>query len=171
MFSILNAAFLKQRVSLVWSARRIVGNADAAEDIAQESYLRARRALEIGQIEHIEAFLHQAVRNLALDHLRMRSVRLRFERYDAAAADIENVAADAPSSEDALVHRERLRRLEDALNGLPDRARRIWILNRLEGLSYPEIAARLGVSAGTVFNDMKLAMGHCLDAIERAERD
>ncbi|GLK69068.1 RNA polymerase sigma factor [Hansschlegelia plantiphila] len=166
----LTAAYLSQRRSLMGSVMRIVRDTQAAEDVAQESYLRARRAMESGPIEHIEAFLHQTARNLALDHVRRRSIRERVERPDVPASDLENIPADGPSLEETVIQRERFRCFETALAGLPERARRVWTLNRIDGWTYTQIAAHLGVSANTVFNDMKMAMGHCLDALNRNER-
>lgn len=170
MSATLTAVYLDQRRSLMWSVMRIVRDAQAAEDVAQESYVRARKAIEAGPIEHIEAFLHQTARNLALDHVRRRSTRERIERSDLTAADVENIPTDAPSVEDTVIQRERLRCFEAALAALPERARRAWTLNRVEGWTYPQIAEHLGVSPNTVFNDMKMAMGHCLDALNRHER-
>ena len=59
---------------------------------------------------------------------------------------------------------ELLHRVEDALAGMPERARRALTLSRLEGLSYPEIARELGVSENTVYNDIRTALAHCLAA-------
>ena len=55
--------------------------------------------------------------------------------------------------------------LDQALKGVPHRARRVLILNRLEGWSYPEIAEHLGVSATTVQKDIRLALACCIDAL------
>ena len=92
------------------------------------------------------------------------------ERPAAETDGPQQVACGSPSVEDRLLHRERLAQFMGAMEALPDRARRVWVLNRVEGMSYPQIAAHLGVSQGTVFNDMKLAMGHFVDALSRAER-
>jgi RNA polymerase sigma-70 factor (ECF subfamily) len=171
MSTILNAAFVRQRRSLLGTVLRIVRDRETAEDLAQEAYLRARKAAESGPIEHVEPFLHQTARNLALDHLRRRRTR---ERHETPAADpeaIENIAADTPSIETELIERERLRLFERAMQALPERARRAWALSFLEGWSYARIAEHLGVSRNTVYNDVKLVMGHCHDAIARLERE
>lgn len=161
----LNAVFETHRRSLLWSVLRIVRDRQTAEDLAQETYLRARRAAEAGPIDHLEGFLHQTARNLALDHLRRRKTRARVEA-DAFDPDIVNqVAADAPCAEHALIERQKLHAFQDALAGLPERARTVMVLSRIEQWSNVRIAAHLGVSERTVFNDLKLAMAHCRDAL------
>lgn len=171
MLAGLNAIYLGQRRSLLHSVLRIVRDRQTAEDLTQESYIRLRKASETGPIEHVEAFLHETARNLALDHIRRNKTRSRFERRDETETALANVAADLPSLEEQVIQRERLRKLTAALDGLPERARQVWVLSRVEGWSYPRIAEHLGVSPNTVFNDVKLAMGHCLDALARLDRD
>ncbi|SMH43604.1 RNA polymerase sigma factor [Azospirillum agricola] len=167
----LDAIYLDHRSSLLGRALRIVRDLQTAEDVIQESYLRAHKAAERGSIDNIGAFLHRTVQNLALDHLRRRKTQERFEVPPSDRFDPLQIASDTPSAEDRLLQRERLASFRDALEALPERARRVWTLNRVEGWSYPRIAEHLGVSPGTVFNDMKLAMGHVFDAMARTERE
>lgn len=166
----LTAIYLDHRQSLLGRALRIVRDVPTAEDVIQESYLRACNAVQKGPIDNIGAFLHRTVHNLALDQIRRRRTQERFEAPASDTDDPLEVACGSPSVEDRLLHRERLAQFMGAMEALPDRARRVWVLNRVEGMSYPQIAAHLGVSQGTVFNDMKLAMGHFVDALSRAER-
>lgn len=166
----LTAIYLDHRQSLLGRALRIVRDVPTAEDVIQESYLRACNAVQKGPIDNIGAFLHRTVHNLALDQIRRRRTQERFEAPASDTADPLEVACGSPSVEDRLLHRERLAQFMSAMEALPDRARRVWVLNRVEGMSYPQIAAHLGVSQGTVFNDMKLAMGHFVDARSRADR-
>jgi RNA polymerase sigma-70 factor (ECF subfamily) len=69
-----------------------------------------------------------------------------------------------------LVDRERLQLFERALLDLPERARKVLLLSRMEGWTYPAIAQHLGVSPNTVYNDVRLAMAHCMNAMARLER-
>lgn len=170
MTVLLNDVFLLHRRSLMGTAFRIVRDRQTAEDLTQEAYLRAHRAIETGPIEHIEAFLHQTARNLAIDYLRRRKTRTRYEDEGVDLQEVENVAADVPTLEAALIEREQMRRFEQVLQGLPERPRRAWILSQIEGWSYAQIAEHLGVSRNTVYNDIKFVMGHCHDALARMER-
>ncbi|EHS53353.1 RNA polymerase, sigma-24 subunit, ECF subfamily [Rhizobium sp. PDO1-076] len=170
MYAALNSAFLSSRKSLIWGVMRIVHDQQAAEDLAQETYLRARKAIENGPIEHLEAFLHQTARNLAIDHLRRHAMTGAVVSYDIPESETANVATPAPSPEETLIQRERLALLYSALSRLPKRAQTVWILSRIEKWPYPKIAEHLGVSPNTVYNDLKMAIGHCHDALEKADR-
>ncbi|MBK3733341.1 RNA polymerase sigma-70 factor (ECF subfamily) [Azospirillum brasilense] len=170
MSASLIAIYLDHRRSLFGCAMKIVRDFQIAEDVLQESYLRACKAVERGPIDNVGAFLHRTVHNLALDHLRRCRTQERFEAGPADTAEALGIASETPSAEERLLHRERVSCFMDALDRLPARARQVWLLNRVEGLSYPQIAAHLGVSPGTVFNDMKLAMGHFVDAMARRDR-
>jgi transmembrane sensor len=165
----LSAAFLLHRRSLMWSVMRIVRDPQTAEDLAQETYLRAARAAESGPIEHLEAFLYQTARNLALDHLRRQRTRGSVQVDGLNTADIEKVQANIQSPEAAIIERERFHRFWQALSSLPERAQTVAVLSRVEGWQNGQIANHLGVSERTVFNDLKLAMAHCRDALEALE--
>lgn len=166
----LDHAFLGMRPSLYRAILRIVRDAAEAEELTHDAYLRARRALDQNSPGNIEAFLWQTARNLALDHLRRRKVRALHEDRDFDAADAVVVADPQPSIEEQAIQRDMVKAFNRALLGLPPRARSAWCLSRLEGLAYPEIAKRLGVSPNTVFNDMKMAMAVLLEIRERMER-
>jgi RNA polymerase sigma factor (sigma-70 family) len=64
-----------------------------------------------------------------------------------------------------------LRHLHEAVAKLPQRARTVWVLSRIEKWSYPRIAEHLGVSPNTVFNDLKLAHAHCVEALAKIDRN
>lgn len=149
---------------------RIVRDSQAAEDVAQETYVRAQQAMEKGPIDHIEAFLHQTARNLAIDFRRRHQMRANIERDDVPEEDVANVVAAVPSPEACLIQSERLRLLDEAIKKLPERAQAVWYLSRVEKWCYPKIAEHLGVSPNTVFNDFKLAHGHCVAAMARIDR-
>ncbi|MFK0276141.1 RNA polymerase sigma factor [Ensifer sp. NPDC090286] len=162
--------FLSNRMALIRSVKRIVADPQAAEDVAQEAFVRVSRAVEGGSVEHVEAFLFQTARNLALNHKRSRQVRGEIERGDVCETDVENVASTAPSQEAELLHRERLQQLQAAMAKLPERAQRVWALSKIEKWPYPKIAEHLGVSPNTVFNDLKMAHAHCMEALARIDR-
>ncbi|MGV6872020.1 RNA polymerase sigma factor [Pseudochelatococcus sp. B33] len=170
MDAALTDIFLRNRKSLMWSVMRIVRDPQTAEDVAQETYVRAHKAMREGSIDHLEAFLHQTARNLAIDYTRHHEVRSRIERDDVPEADVAKIASAAPSQEVELIHRQRLRLLENALAKLPKRVQTVWLLSRIEKWPYPKIADHLGISPNTVFNDLKLAHAHCVDAMARIDR-
>lgn len=169
MRSTFDTLFLRQRSALVGTLFRIVRCEQTAEELAQESYLRVACAIAKKPVEHIQAFLYQTARNLAFDHLRHEVVRRRVEVEPANAGSIMDVASDAASPEAEAIDRQRLALLEATLSTLPERARQVVLLSRVHEWPYPRIAAHLGVSPNTVYNDIRLAMACCLDAIARSE--
>jgi RNA polymerase sigma factor (sigma-70 family) len=168
--AILTAIFAAHRRSLLWTVMRIVRDPQTAEDLAQETYLRARKAMESGRVEHIEGFLHQTARNLALDHLRRRKTRAAAEVEGLDERLLAGVSADTPSIEQALIEKQAFGAFQEALAGLPERAQTVLLLSRIEEWSNVRIAEHLGISERTVFNDLKLAMAHCRDAMARLDR-
>ncbi len=162
-----NSVFLVQRLSLLRTLQRMVGNPSTAEDLLQETYLRVSRAVSERPIEHLEPFVFQTARNLALDHLRSRRVQARTLVDDVPEAVLHSVAAPASNSEDAA-HAERLlKQLSASLGQLSERQQRIFILSRVHGASYLEIAEQLKVSASTVQKELKLIMAICMGVADR----
>jgi len=149
---------------------KIVRDRQIAEDVAQEAYLRTRRALENGSIEHIESFLRQTARNLALDHQRHRKMRAAYEADGVAENFLQNIPDSMPSIEAVLLDRERFQALRAALSGLPERTQKVMVLSRVEEWSNRKIADHLGISERTVFNDLKLALAHCRATLVRFDR-
>lgn len=165
----LSELFHRHRAAVVARIGRIVHDAHVAEDLAQEAFLRVRNAVEGGSVEHFEAFLHRTARNLAIDYHRQQKVRSRIED-PAVTPDLQaNIASTGPSAEVVLIQREKLAILRRAMSGLPERARSVLVLSRIDDWSNARIAAHLGISERTVFNDLKHAIGHCRDALRRFE--
>lgn len=167
----LNTVFLTIRKSLLAGVVRIVRDGAIAEELTQEAYLRAYRALASSAPRNLEAFLWQTARNLALDHLRRNRVRATLLEADLGGEALEAVADNRPSAEEEAIRKDDMRAVTAALETLPPRARTVWVLSRVEGWPYPKIAAHLGVSPNTVFNDIKMAMGLLHDLRRRLDRD
>ena len=156
--------FRCHRKSLTWKIFRMVSCRETADDLVSEAYARMAGVIHGRSVAHASTFLYQTAHNLAIDHLRREQTRRRFLDCDNAEKSSLEVASPEASPETVIVDRQRLKRLTQTLSGLPKRARKALLLNRVEGLTYPEIAERLGVSESTVYKDIRLALSHCLDA-------
>ncbi len=132
--------------------RRIVGNPAAAEDVVQQAFTNI-----LGRQENAAtaAYVVQAARNLALNHL--RDARRRGD-IEQAGLDLELIADLRPSPEMIALYRSELRRLLEAVAALPARRREAFVLNRIEGLSYDEVASRMGISRNTVISQIVSAL-------------
>ncbi|MBI4410667.1 MAG: sigma-70 family RNA polymerase sigma factor [Gemmatimonadetes bacterium] len=133
------------------------GRADRAEDVAQETFLRAYRAWESYRPgTSCRSWLFTICRNVFLRQKEQRSRRPEYAALDvdadaealAATAIFDALQAQIPETAffDSFVDQEVL----DALDRLPDDFREPVTLSDLEGLSYGEIAQILGVPVGTV---------------------
>ena len=162
-----NEVFLTQRVTLLRTLQRMVNNHSTAEDLLQETYLRVTRALSERTVEHLEPFVFQTARNLALDHLRARRIQARTVVDDVPMEVIEGVASPLSTPEDAHQAAQLLERLSVSLSQLSARQQRIFILSRLHGCSYQEIAEELAVSLSTVQKELKLIMAICIGVADR----
>jgi RNA polymerase sigma-70 factor (ECF subfamily) len=127
-------------------AYRLTGNPHDAEDLTQEVFVRVFRSLENYTPGTFEGWLHRITTNLFLDQVR-RKARVRF---DALPDDTERVPGRELSPEDALTTTLLDGDIEEALARLPEDFRVAVVLCDLEGLSYEEIAATLGIKLGTV---------------------
>jgi RNA polymerase sigma-70 factor (ECF subfamily) len=127
-------------------AYRLSGNQHDAEDLTQETFIRVFRSVQNYQPGTFEGWLHRITTNLFLDMVRRRA-RIRME---ALPEDYDRVPADEPNPEQ-IYHDARLGPdLQAALDSLPPEFRAAVVLCDIEGLSYEEIGATLGVKLGTV---------------------
>ncbi|MGH7706836.1 MAG: RNA polymerase sigma factor [Vulcanimicrobiaceae bacterium] len=137
----------RHRAPIVRFATRITGNVEEAEDVAQETFIRAFRNLRTYRPHSpIASWLFAIARNVALDALR------RCERQERKLAQVEPAAAPGP--EELALRSDQAERLWLATRGLAPRTATTLRLHYRDGLRYGEIAAALGVPLGTVKTDI-----------------
>jgi len=120
--------------------RRIAADDDLAQDYAQEAWIRAIRALPTFRGDaRFSTWLHRIAVNAALQALRKAESRGRREAPAPQEVPI------APKHKDSLLQR----RLEKALDTLPEGMRQVLILHDVEGYTHEEIGDALGVAPGT----------------------
>lgn len=123
-------------------ALNLGGDPALAEDLTQETFIRAHRSLaRFGHPWKFRPWLFQITRNLLQDHERRRH---ELPEFDDAAALVHD---PGPGPEQTLLSSERNARIHTALRRLPEAHREALILRELEGLSYADIAAAMGVSS------------------------
>jgi len=117
------------------------------EDLRQDVYMRVYEAARKEYPAQPKAFLLKTARNLLINRVKREHI-VPIE----AMADLDALGAaiDVPGPERSVAARDLLRRLQGALDRLPPRCREVVVLRRIEGLSRPEIAARMGISQDTV---------------------
>lgn len=128
-------------------AYRLTGNVHDAEDLTQEVFVRVFRSLSSYTPGTFEGWLHRITTNLFLDQVR-RKKRIRF---DAIADDAhERMPGDEPDPSRAYEDTHLDDDVQAALDALSPEFRAAVVLCDIEGLSYEEVAATLGIKLGTV---------------------
>jgi len=132
-------------------ARWLARNAQDAEDIVQDAFLKAFQAIGDFRGGDARAWTLAIVRNTAMSHLRRR-------KPDAPLDLSETEPADAsPGAEQELLRRSRREEVRRAIAQLEPEFREALVLREIEGLSYKEIAAVLDIPAGTVMSRLARA--------------
>ncbi len=129
------------------------------DDLVQEAYVRLLRARREGRITSAKVFLFTVTRNLAIDMFRRRR---HASAHEPISDLVDQRALDEPVDfVAASEHQRRLDALLEAVVALPERCRMVMMLRHLDGLSYKEIADRLGISANTVRVHMVKGVKDC----------
>ena len=124
-------------------ALRITMNAAEAEDVVQETMMKVwNRREQWNQIESIEAFCLTICRNLSLD--KMRRMDNQTQSLEAAYDPKDQGIASNP--EEQAVQRDRIQLVRQLINMLPEKQRSCMQLRDMEGKSYKDIAAILGIT-------------------------
>ncbi|HKE17621.1 MAG TPA: RNA polymerase sigma factor [Kofleriaceae bacterium] len=134
-------------------ALRVLGDPDEADDVVQETYIRAWGSLEeLRDPAAVMGWLSRVARNAARDRLRWWKRRPR-ESFDEAALPLARLvqqADSAPLADEQLAAAETGAAVARAVAALPDKHRVVLLLREADGMSYDEIAEALGVAVGTV---------------------
>lgn len=135
--------------------RRRGRSREEAEDLIQETFLRVKIYLdEGGEIREPEAFLVRTALNLSRDTLQHEHRHLYAHKpvEDLLIADV------GPSPEEMLETEQRMERLKRALNKAGPRTREIFLMNRLYGMTYLQIADHFDLTLSAIEKHMARAL-------------
>jgi RNA polymerase sigma factor (sigma-70 family) len=144
-------------------AYRLTGNPHDAEDLTQEVFVRVFRSLSSYTPGTFEGWLHRITTNLFLDSAR-RKQRIRFEGLADEMA--HRLAGSEPTPAQAFDDSHLDDDVQAALKALPPEYRAAVVLCDIEGFSYEEIAATLGVKLGTVRSRIHRGRAQLRSALE-----
>lgn len=151
-------------------AFRMTGNEQDAEDVVQETFLRAYKQLH--RFDGRAAFstwLYRICANCSLDRLQKRKSRKEMQPPSGAepmAHWLDSIAAPGPSPERIAESSQFADSLNDALGELTAAERTAFVLRHYEGCDIPEIAAALGVGAGAAKHSVFRAVQKLRRALE-----
>jgi RNA polymerase sigma factor (sigma-70 family) len=151
------ASFIRRFQGRVYGlAITIVGDAMAAEEVAQETFTRAWQHAEAydPRRARVSTWLLSIARNIAIDQIRMR----RYEPVDPETFFSLELASNDPSPDERAVASDDADRLRDALRVLPADQRRALVLAAFYGRTGREISEMEGVPLGTVKTRIRTAM-------------
>ncbi|WP_372973987.1 RNA polymerase sigma factor [Muriicola sp.] len=127
------------------------GNEEKAYDAVQEAFVKLWENCAKVAPEKAKAFVYKVANNLYLNVLKAEKVRLN---YASNASTSSN-----PESPDFLMEEKEFKeKLDRALNSLPENQRTVFLLNRIDGKKYAEIAEMEGVSVKAIEKRMHLAL-------------
>ncbi|HEX7884989.1 MAG TPA: RNA polymerase sigma factor [Phenylobacterium sp.] len=153
--------YLERRANLVrfFSAR--MRSRAAAEDLAQELYVKLATRDPTMTAENPVALIYRVATNVMLDRARSEARagarEAAWRRVAHASVGGEDVVEEVPADE-AVASRERLRQLVDAVAGLPPQMQRAFRLHKLEGRSHAETASVMGLSIKSVEKHISAAL-------------
>lgn len=139
---------------------RITARASDADDLSQETFLRAFRAYRaLPREANVRAWLFTIATNLGRNHFRSQSRRRR--AYEAVA--LEPAPAFADRADGRVLAEETRARVERVIGGLPEKQRLAFIMRKMHELDYPEIGQSLRCSEET-------ARAHVFQALRKVRR-
>lgn len=131
-----------------------IGNQQAAEDLAQELFIRLwNKRFSIDPLKSIRNWLMVSARNAALNWLKSES---RIQETSIDKAEEDRLSVSSPI--EAIAYRQFEADLNNAISALPDRRKQIFKMSRVDHLPNDEIASRLGLSVRTVEKHIELAL-------------
>jgi len=133
---------------------RIIEDEIAAEEIVQEFFVKFWEKRANIEIESsIKNYLFRSVKNLCLNHIKHKKVRAQYAQHIISEAEKNQFR-------DNYVEVDLQKKIEESIDSLPEKRRKIFRLSREEGLKYREIAEKLNISIKTVEAQMGLAIKH-----------
>ena len=150
--------FYDRHVERVWRlAYRFTGDSDLAQDVVQETFVRAFGKLETFRGEStLSTWVTAVATSTALSTLR----KVKRFRGHVALEDAEHLAQPGRRSEPDLK-----RRMDEAIAALPEGYRTVFLMHDVEGYTHEEIGAALGVQAGTSKAQLFRARGRLREAL------
>lgn len=156
------ALFKKYYTALCIHAYDFVNRHELAEEIVQDTFMKVWERFHELEIQTSEkAYLYRAVQNNCLNFIKQDKIRMQYgsalqQQMEARIALLSLPGEHSPM--DRLLHHELEQLTEQAIDRLPAQCREVFRLSRFGQLSYPEIAARLGISVNTVKTQMARAL-------------
>lgn len=157
----LDSAFRNDGGTLLHYLGRHAGP-DDAPDLLQEVFLRAAGSDQRRRLVNPAAFLQRIARNLLIN----RAISTKRNKIVLLPFREEHDIATPPEQELEMEAADLLRLYERAIEDLSEKTRRVFLMHRVDELSYREIHQRLGISIATVEYHMMKALAHIAEVVD-----
>jgi len=138
---------------------------ETAAELAHETFLRFHQFIQATPPDNARALAFSIAVNLATDYQRKAKVRNNFTVETEPNLLAETHASPAPGPEQIAISRQRLKQFHDSLDELPANCRSAFLMHNIDGLTYAEIAACLGIAESTVYKYLTKTINHCLNRL------
>ncbi len=135
-----------------------------AREVAQEAYVRLLQLHEPGAVSFLRAMLFRIAANLAVDRIRHEETVRRYIHESTFPDDF----SVAPTPERAAHSAQELQLVERLIDELPPKCRQAFLLHRIHGLDFPEIAHRMGLGERMVRTYVVRAVLYCRSGLDAA---
>ncbi|MFS0825511.1 RNA polymerase sigma factor [Pseudomonas phoenicis] len=151
----LKALYLAHRSEIQDYLDRRLRCKETAADLTQDTFIRLSEQMTHTPIANFRAYLFSAARNLFIDHTRRQAHRKGKPMDEHTAATFEPAT---PTLEQAAIAQQQLAALNAVIENMPPPCREVFLLVRVEGLTYAEISQRLGIPTQTAYSRMVRAL-------------
>jgi len=151
------------RPALLRYFSRRLSNPAEIEDLVQEVFVRLLNHERVTEMEGARGYVFETANSVFVDWLRKRKTRLA--DYHDPFDPLQHGSTDFDADR-VLSGREELARATAILLELPERTRVIFVLRRIEGLKYKDIAKRLGISVSAVEKNVARAMTYLMERLD-----
>jgi RNA polymerase sigma factor (sigma-70 family) len=134
------------------------------DDVVHDTYLKLLREKAAGNVSSVRGFLFTSIRNAAYDFFRRKTSHAEIP---IAESEADAVVLDERNGAEQAVFSEELQLAAEAVEALPSRCREVMKLRKVYGLSYREIAERLGIEESTVSNQLMKGYRLCREYLAK----
>ena len=160
------SAFVNNESVLKRFLSRFLYSPEDVDDMAQETFLRAYKATDGREIDSPRAYLFKVARTMAFKELSRNSRRLTDYLEDSAEQDL---GTDAHLEEEVAAQ-QNIQIYCDAIAQLPNQCRRIFLMRKVQAMSYKSIASELGISVSAVEKQVAIGADRCKRLVESREQ-
>jgi len=161
--AILRETYSAEAPGLVRYFKHRMRDDEDANDLMQEAFARLAAHMRTKMLVHPASYLQRIARNLLVD--RMRSARSAEATRGPALDEVPELGT-APEQSYGIERQDVMRLYKAAVDGLPDQTRQVFLMHRVENLTYREIGEKLGVAVPTVQYHLGRALARIAQALD-----